>query len=90
MYEFYYKYFGTEFNNGKLLFRDTDSLVFETETDDVYEDFYENKKLFDFSDYAKDSIFFHPVNKKVIGKIKDEAKRKLIGEFIKLNSNVYS
>ena len=58
MYEFYYKYFGTEFNNGKLLFRDTDSLVFETETDDVYEDFYENKNLFDFSDYAKDSIFF--------------------------------
>ena len=90
MYEFYYQYFGTEFDNGKLLFRDTDSLVFETETDDVYEDFYENKKLFDFSDYAKDSIFFHPVNKKVIGKIKDEAKRKLIGEFIKLKSNVYS
>ena len=58
MYEFHYKYFGTEFNNGKLLFRDTDSLVFETETDDVYEDFYENKNLFDFSDYAKDSIFF--------------------------------
>ena len=58
MYEFHYKYFGTEFNNGKLLFRDTDSLVFETETDDVYEDFYENKKLFDFSDYAKDSFFF--------------------------------
>ena len=38
-----------------LLFSDTDSLVYGTETDDAYEDFYENRSLFDFSDYPKDS-----------------------------------
>ena len=48
------------------MFKDTDSLVYEIETDDVYEDFYENKNLFDFSDYPEDSKFFDPVNKKVI------------------------
>ena len=57
MYEFHYKYIGTKYDNiPKLLFTDTDSLVYETKTDDVYEDFYENKNLFDFSDYPEDSI----------------------------------
>ena len=33
-----------------LLFTDTGSLVFQIETDDIYEDFYEDKNLFDFND----------------------------------------
>ena len=32
------------------------------------------KKAFDFSDYPEDSKVFDPVNKKVIGKMKDEVK----------------
>ena len=51
-------------SNAKLLFTDTDSLVSEVETDCVYEDFYENVSLFDFSDYPKDSQFYDLVNKK--------------------------
>ena len=43
MYEFHYKYIKTKFN-AKLLFAYTDSLVYEIETDYVYEDFYEDKK----------------------------------------------
>ena len=46
MYEFHYKYIKTKYN-AKLLFADTDSLVYEIKTDDVYEDFYEDKNLFD-------------------------------------------
>ena len=57
-----------------MLFTDTDSLVYEIKTDDVYEDFYENKNLFNLSDYSRDSTFFDLVNKKVIGKMKDEFK----------------
>ena len=54
LYDFRYKYIGTKYDNSvKLLFIDTDSLAYEIETN-VYKDFYENKKLFDFSDYAKD------------------------------------
>ena len=42
------------------------SLVYEIKTDDVDEDCYEGKNLFDFSDYPRDSKFLKSVNKKVI------------------------
>ena len=41
-------------------------------------DFYEDKDLFDFSDYPQNSKFFDLVKKKVIGKMKGEFKEKLI------------
>ena len=50
IYEFRYKYIGTKHDNcDNLLFADTESLVYEIGTDDVYETFYENKNFFDFS-----------------------------------------
>ena len=73
MYEFHYKYIKSKFD-AKLLFTDTDSLVYNTEAKDVHEDFYQDKNLFDFSEYPVDSKFFDPVNKKVAGKMKDEYK----------------
>ena len=83
MYEFHYKYIELKYGYGaNLLFTDTDCLVYEIERDNVYEDFYVNNNLFDFSDYPEDSKFLDPVNKKVIGKMKDEVKRKKIGEFV--------
>ena len=74
----------------KLFFTDTDSLVYEIKTKDVYEDFYQDKNLFDFSDYSLKSKFFDPANKKVIGKMKDEFRGKIISEFVGLNSKMYS
>ena len=71
MYEFHYKYIKNEFD-AELLFTDTDSLVYEIKTEDIYEDFYLDKDLFDLSGYPLHSKFFDPVNKKVIGKMKDE------------------
>ena len=70
MYEFHYKYIKSK-SDTKLLFTDTDSLVYEIITEDVYEDFYQDKNLFDFSDYPLDSKFFDPANKKAIGKMKN-------------------
>ena len=49
-YEIHYKYIKSKFD-AKLLFTDTDSLVYEIKTEDVYENLYEDKNLFDFSDY---------------------------------------
>ena len=89
MYEFHYKYIKSKFDVN-LLFTDTDSLVYEIEAEDIYEDFYKDKNLFDFSDYPLHSKLFDPVNKKVIGKTKDELKGKIIIEFIGLNSKMYS
>ena len=47
---------------------------------DIYEDFYEDENWFDFSDCPRDSKFFDPVNKKVIGKMNDEFKGEIISE----------
>ena len=46
--------------------------------------------MLDFSDYPLDSKFFDPANKKVIGKMKDEFKGKIINEFAGLKSKMYS
>ena len=50
MYEFLYKYIKSKFDD-KLLFTYTESLVYEIKTEHVYEDFYQDKIFFDFSDY---------------------------------------
>ena len=47
MYEFHYKFIKSKFDV-KLLLTDTDSLVYEIKTKGVYEDFYQDKNLFDF------------------------------------------
>ena len=46
--------------------------------------------MFDFSDYPEDSKFFDPINKKVIGKLKDKVKGKIISEFVGLKWKIYS
>ena len=38
-------------NKSRLIFTDTDSLMYEMKTNDVYEDFREKKEIFDFSNY---------------------------------------
>ena len=50
MYEFHYDYIKNKYgNNSRLLFTDTDSLMYEIKTKDVYEDFSNNTEMFDFS-----------------------------------------
>ena len=67
MYEFYYKYIKNKFD-AKLLLTDTDSLVYEIKTKDVYEHFYLGKDLFDFSDYPLNSKFLIQLIKKLLVK----------------------
>ena len=40
--------------NAELLFTDTDSLTYEIKSENVYEEFFKQKNLFDFSNYLKD------------------------------------
>ena len=47
----------------KLLFTDTDSLIYEIKTEDVYEDFSSSKKMFDFSNYSTRSKYYNNLNK---------------------------
>ena len=76
--------------NAKLLFTDTESLMYEIKAEDAYNGLYKKKDLFDNSDYSIDSPFYFKENKKVIGKMKDEAAGIPIVEFIGLRSKMYS
>ena len=68
MYDFHYGYFKNKFNS-RLLFTDTDSLVYEIkDKDDIYEKIYSDRGLFDFSDYSKDSNFMMLLIKKLLVK----------------------
>ena len=50
MYRFHYDYIKNKYDNKwKILLTDTDSLMYETKTEDVYKDFSGNKEMFDLS-----------------------------------------
>ena len=71
--QFHYDYIKNKYgNNSKLLFADTDSLMYETKNGDVYEIFSRDKELFDFSNYSPDSKCHDDSKKIVVGKMKDE------------------
>ena len=81
MYEFHYKYIERNYDS-KLLFTDTDSLVYEIKTWFLWR-FLSRQNFFWFL-WLQDTKFFYLVNKKVIGKMKDEFKRKIISDFVGL------
>ena len=94
MFDFHYNYIRKKYNNkAELLFTDTDSLMYLIQTQDFYHDIHKDiKKKFDTSDYPEN----HPsgiktgVNKKVIGKFKDEAAGKQITHFVGLRPKLYT
>ena len=91
MYCFHYNYVKNEYGyRAKLLFTDTDSLTYEIEAEDVYQDFWYDTHKFDNSDYPENSPYHDRTNKKVIGKFKDEAASIPIVEFVGLKSKMYS
>ena len=90
MYQFHYDYVLKTFNDVKLLFTDTDSLVYEIKDSNVYEQCFKAKELFDFSGYPKDSIYFDDSNKKKLGEMKDEFNGNKMDEFVGLKSKMYS
>ena len=55
IYEFHYYYIGNEYGNIRLLFIDTNSLMYEIKTEDVCEDFSQDKEVFDVSNYSTKS-----------------------------------
>ena len=89
MYKFHYDYVLKTFNGAKLLFTDTDSLVYEINNKDVYEQCFKDKELFDFSGYPINSKYYDISNKKVLGKVKDEFNGIKIAEFVGLKSKMY-
>ena len=94
MYEFHYNYIKPKYGDkAKLLFTDTDSLMYEIQTEDFYKDISGDvKDRFDTSEYPENHPSGIPtgINKKVLGMMKDEAAGKNIKEFVGLRSKLYS
>ena len=91
MYDFHYNYIKNKYGDrAKLLFTDMDTLTYEIEAEDVYQDFWYDKDRFDNSDYPENSPYYDTSNKKVIGKFKNEAAGSPIVELVGLRSKMYS
>ena len=89
MYKFHDDYIENKYgNNSRLLFRDTDSLMYEIKTEDVYTDFSSHKEMFDFS--KSKSKYYDNSNELVVAQMKDETAGVVIAEFVRLKPKIYS
>jgi hypothetical protein len=99
MYDFHYNHVLKQWPDGKarLILTDTDSLLYEIETEDMYEDIRGNATLhswFDFSKYPKKehplASLYDNANQMVIGKMKDEAGGQIMVDVVGLRAKMYS
>ena len=95
MYDFHYNYIKQKYGDkAKLLFTDTDSLMYEIQTEDFYKDISEDvEDKFDTSNYPSEHSIgedYIGKNKMVIGMFKDEAGGKVIDEIVGLRAKLYS
>ena len=94
MYDFHYNYIKKKYGDkAKLLFTDTDSLLYEIQTEDVYKDISGDvKEKFDTSNYPENHPSGIPtgINNKVLGMFKDEEAGDNIKEFVGLRAKLYS
>jgi len=94
MYDFHYAYMKQKYGErAKLLFTDTDSLCYQIQTDDFYNDISPDvQRLFDTSNYPIDHPSGIPtgLNKKVLGMFKDECSGQVMTEFVGLRAKLYA
>ena len=64
--------------------------MYEIKTENIFEDFSKDKKIFDFSNYSAKSKFYDDSNKLVVGKMKDGTAGVPVKEFVGLKPKLYS
>ena len=92
MYEFHYDYMKQKYPEGlTLCYMDTDSLIYDMETNDFYKDIAEDvKDRFDTSGCNPNRPLPVGLNKKVIGLMKDELRGEIMTEFVTLRPKMYA
>ena len=89
MYDFHYNYIKKKYGHkAKVCFTDTQKLIFEIETNDVYKDFDKDKDKFNFRKYPENSKIYDDA--KAIPKKQQETESVLIVQFVVLKSKTYS
>jgi len=75
----------------KVIYTDTNSFIYHTECDDVYEIMKRDISRFDTNDYEVDNIYgISLFNKKVLDLMKDENNGMIMTEFIGLRAKMYA
>ncbi|XP_018406599.1 PREDICTED: uncharacterized protein LOC108782741 [Cyphomyrmex costatus] len=92
LYEFHHEYMVPMFKEKcKIMYTDTDSLIYRVECDDVYAAMKRDIARFDTSDYQADNAYGMPLaNKKVPGLMKDENNGAIMTEFVGLRAKMYA
>ena len=92
LYEFHHEYMVPLYRDKcKVMYTDTDSLVYHVECDDVYETMKRDIARFDTSDYPVDNAYGMPLkNKKIPGLMKDENNGATMTEFVGLRAKMYA
>ena len=92
MYDYHYNHMMPQYgpDRAELCFTDTDSLLYEVKTDNIYNDMALQMHHYDTSDYPEDHPLYSTVNKKVPGKMKDETNGQPILQFAALKAKLYS
>ncbi|KYN18339.1 DNA polymerase, partial [Trachymyrmex cornetzi] len=91
LYEFHHEYMSPMYSDKcKIMYTDTDSLIYRIECDDAYETMKRDIARFDTSDYPADNAYGMPLaNKKVPGLMKDENNSMIMTEFFGLRAKMY-
>jgi len=92
LYEFHYEYMIPLYRDKcKIMYTDTDSLIYFIECEDVYSDMKRCISRFDTSDYTEDNEYGIPrANKKIPGVMKDENNGAVMTEFVGLRAKMYA
>ena len=92
VYKFHYDYMKQKYPEGlTLCYMDTDSQIYDIETDDFYKDIAEDvKDKFDTNGYNPLGPLPVGLNKKVIGLMKYELGGEIMTEFVTLRPKMYA
>ena len=92
LYEFHHEYMSPLYRDKcRIMYTDTDSLIYHIECEDIYENIKRDIAKFDTSDYAADNPYGIPLeNKKVPGLMKDENNGAIMIEFVGLRAKMYA
>lgn len=92
MYEFHYDFMmkNYDYRDCKLLYTDTDSLIYHIKGHNVYSLIKQHKDRFDTSDYTLGNPYdIDLCNKKIPGLMKDENNGRIMTEFVGLRAKMY-